>query len=213
MHSRFEQARIGQLLGDYAPGTTPQFALDFSDYLSLLWRFDGCAALPARARYYRACIEALGQALGIEATPMGRMVAAAAPGTVYDQLPNLPYRSRARLLDARDRKAAAAQLIDLRRDILRIGTYQESWNGSFPGHGLLDIELRERVFAVLFTALQGQYGSFARLLLVVDIVLGDLLIGPNNAREIPVYDLVTTHGYPDPASRVTRREFAADELP
>jgi hypothetical protein len=211
MYSRFEQARILQLLGDYAPAAPLQFPLDFSDYLSLLWRFDQCAALTARARYYRACIDALGHALEIDATPLGRMVAASAPGAVYDQLPNLPYRSRDRLLDARDRKAATGQLIALRRDILRIGTYQEAWNGSFPGHGLLDTELRERVFAVLFTALQGQYGSFVRLLLVVDIVLGDLLIGANSAPEVPLLDLVMHHGYPDPASKRTLREFAANE--
>jgi hypothetical protein len=77
------------------------------------------AALPARARYYRGCILALGRALDIEATALGRLVASVTPGTAYDELPNLPYRSGGRLVDARDRKAAAGQLIALRRDILR----------------------------------------------------------------------------------------------
>jgi hypothetical protein len=211
MHSRFEQARIGQLLSEYAPHAAPQLAMDFGDYLSLLYRFDQCAALPARARYYRACILALGRALDLDSTPLGRLVASVTPGTAYDELPNLPYRSGGRLVDARDRKAATAQLIALRRDILRIGTYQESWNGGFPGHGLLDTELRERVFAVLFTALQGQYGSFARLLLVIDIVLGNLLLGADNAQEVALFDLVMTHNYPDPASLKAQREYMADE--
>ncbi len=210
MSSRFEQARIGQLLSDYSPTAAPQSGLDFGDYLSLLWRFDQCTALPARARYYRACATALGRALAMDATPLGRMVASAQPGAVYAQLPNLPYRSGGRLLDARDRQAAIGQLIALRHDVLRIGTYQEAWRGGFPGHGLLDIELRERVFAVLFTALQGQYASFARLLLVIDIVLGQLLLGADNRREFELYDLVMSHGYPDPASARVQREFLAD---
>jgi hypothetical protein len=211
MHSRFEQARIGQLLGEYAPQSAPQLALDFGDYLSLLYRFDQCAALPARARYYRTCITALGRALEIENTPLARLVGLVTPGTAYDELPNLPYRSGGRLVDARDRKAAIGQLVALRRDILRIGTYQEGWNGGFPGHGLQDIELRERVFAVLFTALQGQYGTFARLLLVIDIVLGNLLLGDDHSREMPLFDLVMTYGYPDPASLKAQREYLADE--
>ena len=73
MASRFEQARIGQLLSDYAPQAAPQLPLDFGDYLSLLWRFDQCAALPVRARYYRSCIIALGRALEIDTTPLGRL--------------------------------------------------------------------------------------------------------------------------------------------
>lgn len=211
MPSRFEQSRIGQLLSDYSPQAAPQVALDFGDYLSLLYRFDQCAVLPARARYYRACITALGQALEINSTPLGRLVGLVTPGTAYDELPNLPYRSGGRLVDARDRKAAILQLVALRRDILRIGTYQEGWSGGFPGHGLQDTELRERVFAVLFTALQGQYGSFARLLLVVDIVLGNLLLGTDQASEVSLSDLVLTHSYPDPASLKAQREYVADE--
>lgn len=211
MSSRFEQARIGQLLSDYAPQAAPKLALDFGDYLSLLWRYDQCAAYPARARYYQACILALGHALEIDTSPLGRLVASVAPGAVYEELPNLPYRTGGRLVDARDRKAATRQLIVLRRDVLRIGTYQESWNGGFPGHGLQDTELRERVFAVLFTALQGQYASFARLLLVTDIVLGNLLLGGENDNEVTLFDLVMSHGYPDPASRKVRREYLADE--
>ena len=106
MGSRFEQARIGQLLGDYAPQAAPQHPLDFGDYLSLLWRFDQCATFPVRARYYRSCIIALGRALEIDATPLGRLVASVSPGFAYDELPNLPYRAGERLVDARDRKAA-----------------------------------------------------------------------------------------------------------
>lgn len=211
MASRFEQARIGQLLSDYAPQSPPQLPLDFGDYLSLLWRFDQCAALPARAHYFRACILALGHALEINATPLGRLVARVTPGQTYDELPNLPYRSGGRLVDARDRKAATAQLIALRRDVLRIGTYQENWNGGFPGHGLQDTELRERVFAVLFTALQGQYASFARLLLVTDIVLGNLLLDTDISKEAELFDLVMNHDYPDPASRTVRRDYLAGE--
>lgn len=211
MASRFEQARIGQLLSDYAPQAAPQLPLDFGDYLSLLWRFDQCAALPARARYYRACITALGHALAIDDTPLGRLAASVAPGLAYDELPNLPYRAGKRLVDARDRKAATGQLIALRRDVLRIGTYQEAWNGGFPGHGLQDTELRERVFAVLFTALQGQYASFARLLLVTDIVLGNLLLDLDLQKEAELFDLVMSFGYPDPASRAVRREYRSDE--
>lgn len=210
MHSRFEQARIGQLLGEYAPQAAPQLPLDFGDYLSLLWRFDQCAALPARARYYRTCILALGHALEVENTPLGRLVSSAVPGTAYDELPNLPYRSGGRLVDARDRKAATGQLIALRRDILRIGTYQEGWNGGFPGHGLQDTQLRERVFAVLFTALQGQYGSFARLLLVIDIVLANLLLGTDAMQEVALFDLVMHYDYPDPASLKAQRDYNAD---
>jgi len=211
MASRFEQARIGQLLSEYAPQAPPQLPLDFGDYLSLLWRFDQCAALPVRAQYYRACFVALGHALEITETPLGRMVARVTPGTVYDELPNLPYRSGGRLVDARDRKAATGQLIALRRDVLRIGTYQEGWNGGFPGHGLQDTELRERVFAVLFTALQGQYASFARLLLVTDIVLGNLLLGADVPKEAELFDLVMNHDYPDPASRAVRRDYRCGE--
>ncbi|MFN8378888.1 MAG: hypothetical protein U0452_09475 [Anaerolineae bacterium] len=211
MSSHFEQARIGQLLSDYAPQAAPQLALDFGDFLSLLWRFDQCVSLPVHARYYRSCYLALAAALEIEDTPLGRLVTTVAPGFAYDQIPNLPYRLGGRLVDAHDRKAATLQLIALRRDILRIGTYQETWSGGFPGHGLQDTELRERVFAVLFTALQGQFGNFARLLLVVDIVLGNLLLGVDLRKEFALFDLVMDYGYPDPASRTVRREYRSEK--
>lgn len=207
-HSRFEQSRIQQLVSAYAPENPPRLPLDFGDYLSLLWRVDHHADLPKRATYYRQCARALGEALSLPAVVM-RAVEAAEAGTVYQHLQNMPYRGERRL-DAPDRKAAIQQLMQLRDDTLRIGTYQEGWNNSYPGSGITDTELRERMFAVLFTALQGQYSNFGRLLLVVDIVLSDLLVGMGEAvGEFNLHDLVTQYSYPDPTDTQVKKAYAA----
>lgn len=209
MQSLEEQARIKQLTSPYGPQDPPRLPLGFGDYLSLLWRLDGSETFPARERYYRQCVQALGLGLGLKDHPIYRVVETTLAGEIYAQLPNLPYRSSKRLVDAADHKAAIAQLIDLRADMLRIGTYEENWSGAWPGSGLLDNNLRERVFAVLFTALQGQYSSFGRLLLVVDIVITNLIVGFNEPPEVPLSQLIAKYGYPDPRDERARADFTA----
>lgn len=210
MQSRFEQARISQLLSSYSPQDPPRTSLDFGDYLSLLWRLDRSADSPNRAKYYRQCANALAEALKFKTHALHRMVDVSAPGEIYPHLPNLPYRAGGRLVDAQDRWAAIGQLIALREHIFGIGTYQEGWGGSWPGSGILDNEVRERVFAVLFTALQAQYANFARLLLIVDIVLANLLLGYDLTEEITLLELVAQFGYPDPGNTRVQKEFLSD---
>lgn len=208
MQSRFEQARISQLTSRYSPDDSPRLPLDFGDYLSLLWRLDDCAELPSRERYYRQCVQALGLALGFKAHPIYRLIETTPAGQIYGQLPNLPYRGGKRFVDAQDRKAALAQLMALRGDTLRIGTYNEQWDSGWPGSGILDNELRERVFAVLFTALQGQFSNFGRLLLVIDIVIGNLIFGLEDIHEVQLAQLVAEFGYPDARDERVRRDYA-----
>jgi hypothetical protein len=207
MSNRIERTRISQLTSTYGPDEPPRLALDFGDYLSLVWRLDKHASEPARVRYYRRCALALAEGLGLKGRSIFRLVELTPPGQLYQQLPNVPYRGTNRLVDAQDRKAAIAQLAQLRLDILRIGTYQDQWPVSWPGSGIIDTELRERVFAVLFTALQGQFENFGRLLLVVDIVLSDLLLGMHQMREISLPELVANFGYPDFGDSKVRAAF------
>ncbi len=210
-YSRFEQARINQLLSSYSPQEPPRLSLDFGDYLSLIWRLDSCADKPKRASYYRACLAALAQALGIQDTALHKLVRITPPGEIYAQITNLPYRSGSRLLDAQDRKAAIAKLVQIRDSICTLGASQQNWRVSYPGAGIVDIDLRERVFAVLFTAFQGQFGNFARLLLVGDIVLASLLVGYDVVADINLHDLVLRSGYPDPESERAQSEYVADD--
>lgn len=208
MQNRIEQTRINQLTSTYGPDEMPRLPLDFGDYLSLLWRIDRHAEHAGKVRYYRRCALALADALSLKGRSLYRMVEHTPPGALYQQLPNIPYRGTTRLVDAHDRKAAISQLIRLRDDVLNIGTYQDSWPVSWPGSGIVDTELRERVFAVLFTALQGQFASFGRLLLVVDIVLGDLLLGRDTPpTEVTIHQLITEHQYPNPADNRVRLEY------
>ncbi len=207
-HSRFEQSRIQQLTGTYAPDAPPRLPLDFGDYLSLLWRIDRAAEQANKVRYYRQCVAALAAALALPAALL-RLVDHAPPGEIYRSLPNLPFREATKTHDVNDRRAAIAQLIMLRADTLAIGTYQENWVGvgSFPGSGILDTELRERVFAVLFTALQGQFANFGRLLLVLDIVLGDFLAPKCGETEVELNELIVHFGYPNPDDAKVKRDF------
>lgn len=209
MQSRSEQVRISQLISTYSPDDPPRTPLDFGDFLSLAWRLDRSAGQPNREKYYRQCLRALGDGLGLTGHSLCRLIESSEPGQIYRQIPNLPYRTGERFVDAQDRKAAIAQLLALRDDTLRIGTYQEAWGGGFPGSGILENELRERVFAVLFTALQGQYSNFGRLLLVVDIVLTNLLLGFENPPEVTLITLVADCNYPDPADPRVRQLFTA----
>lgn len=213
MQNQVEQTRIAQLTSLYSPDDPPRLPLDFGDYLSLLWRLDRSAAVPPHERYYRQCVRALGAALGIKAHPITRLIESTRCGEIYQQLPNLPYRSPQRLVDAQDRKAALAQLITVRADVLRVGTYSDTWNGGWPGSGLLDNEMRERVFAVLFTALQGQYANFGRLLLVVDIVIGNLIFGFEELPEVALTQVIADYGYPDPRAVSVRRDFIVSPTP
>ncbi|HEX2906807.1 MAG TPA: hypothetical protein VHO69_08105 [Phototrophicaceae bacterium] len=197
MHNRLERTRISQLTSTYGPDEPPRLPMDFGDYLSLIWRLDKHRDDPAKVQYYRQCALALAEGLGLKGRSVFRLVELTPPGELYEQLPNAPYRGTSRLVDAQDRKAAIAQLAQLRLDILRIGTYHDSWPVSWPGSGIIDTDLRERVFAVLFTALQGQYENFGRLLLVVDIVLGDLLLGMHQTQEISLHELISKFRYPN----------------
>jgi hypothetical protein len=206
----FEQARIHQLLSTYSPDAPPRLLLDFGDYLSLIWRLDRSAEHAGKSRYYRHCTRALGDGLGLQNRSVYRLVEYTAPGELYRQMPNAPYRGTNRLVDAQDRKAAIAQLIQLRDDVMRVGTSQETWGKSWPGSGITDPEVRERVFAVLFTALQGQFTNFSRLLLVTDIVLANLLLGFEPQREASLQQLVDQYGYPDPIDNRVRQEFYSD---
>lgn len=208
--NRSEQARIMQLVSAYSPLEPPRAPLQFGDYLSLLWRIDASYTLPNRARYYRRCAEAVARGLEIHDSALVKMVEMSVEGGIYKALPNLAYRSGSRQLDAPDRRAAIAQLTAVRSDVMRIGTYQENWTSSWPGSGILDTELRERLFAVLVTALQGQFGSFARLLLVIDMVLSDLLLGFECKAEVSMHNLITYFGYPDPNSPRVQKEYQGD---
>jgi hypothetical protein len=208
--TRFEQVRISQLLSTYSPQDPPRMSLDFGDYLSVLWRLDQNAAQPNKVRYYRRCSTALAEALGFKNHALHRLVEMTPPGTIYHQLPNLPYRMGGHLVDAKDRKAAIAQLVAMRGHIFALGTYHESWGVSWPGSGILDTEVRERVFAVLFTALQGQYANFARLLLVIDIVLANLLLDSPANEEVTLPELVGQFGYPNPANISVQKEFLTE---
>ncbi len=212
MQNRLEQNRISQLTSTYGPDEAPRLPLDFGDYLSILWRLDVHASQPARVKYYRQCAQALGTALEIHNRSVFRLVEITPPGQLYKQLPNAPYRGTSRLIDAHDRKAAISQLAQLRQDVLKIGTYQDQWPVSWPGSGIVDVELRERVFAVLFTALQGQFGSFGRLLLVVDIVLSDLLLGfHQDVKEVKLDQLITQYHYPDPNNSRIRWSYYSED--
>lgn len=197
MSNRIEKTRISQLTSTYGPDEPPRLPLDFGDLLSLMWRLDKHADDPAKARYYRKCALSLATGLSLKSSSIYRLIELTQPGQIYDQLPNAPYRGTDRLVDAQDRKAAIAQLVQLRLDILRVGTYHDEWPVSWPGSGIMDTDLRERVFAVLFTALQGQYENFGRLLLVVDIVLSDLLIGMHYMKEVSLTQLIGEFGYPN----------------
>lgn len=210
--SRFEQARISQLISSYSPAEPPRLPLGFGDYLSLLWRIDHAAAggHEARARYYRLCANALADALSFRPQPLHRLVEQTPAGGVCAQLSNLPYRTKTHAIDAPDRKAAISQLTVIRADLLRMGTYQEHWSGAFPGAGIVDTDIRERVFAILFTAMQGQFGNYARLLFVVDIVLANLLLGIDAPAETPLEKLIAEHQYPNPASPQVVREYAGE---
>lgn len=207
MQTRFEQTRISQLISVYSPEDPPRLPLDFGDYLSLLWRIDSNASIANRERYYRQCAVSLSVALGFSKHPLCRLVQSTPAGEIYAQLPNLPYRA-GKHVDARDRKAALTQLMVMRSDTLRMGTYNETWQGGWPGDGIQDNELRERVFAVMFTALQGQYTNFARLLLVIDIVLANLFFGFDELSEVTFAQLTSEFGYPDPRDERVRRDFA-----
>ncbi len=212
MNNAFEQARIEQLISTYGPDESLRIPLDFGDFLSLLWRLDVHADHAGKRRYYRQCLQALSSGIGLKGRSIMRLIDLTQPGDYYAQLPNAPYRGTTRLVDAQDRKAAIAELVKLRDETLRIGTRQEAWDGRWPGSGIVTPELRERVFAVLFTAVEGQFMNFGRLLLVVDIVLGNLLLGMEPTTECPLQELIANHGYPNPADERIRHDFFSSQV-
>lgn len=207
MMNRSDLSRVEQLSSPYSPFNPPQLPLEFGDFLSLLWRADLYAGRPALADYYMHCAWATAQALLIDSSALGRMLRTTPPGQIYRSLGNVPFRQTGRLTDASARKAAVEQLARLRADVLSIGAYQHDWVIGWPGSGISDPELRERVFATLFTALRGQYSHFGRLLLVIDIVLQELLIGTRTLSEISLGSLIDRYGFPDPEDENVRAMY------
>ncbi|MBN1679281.1 MAG: hypothetical protein JW966_03260 [Anaerolineae bacterium] len=208
--NRSDQDRIKQLTSPYSPFQPPQLSLDFSDYLSLLWRVDRHYTQVNLVKYYTQCSRALSKAFGFDKKNLGRVARSAEPGEIYLALSNVPFRDTRRLADASARKAAVLQLVLLRADVLSIGSYQHEWLVGWPGSGMLDEELREHVFATLFTALRGQYVHFGRLLLVIDIVLQELLLGERDLTEISLGRLIDRYGFPDPEDAAVRELFGTD---
>lgn len=202
-----DQARINQLLSPYSPDHPPQLALDFGDFLSLLWWVDASAEKPSRAAYYRQCADAVACGLGFNRRSVYRMIKVLPAGHIYVSLPNLPYRGTIRLVDAQDRREAMFQLLDIRSHILSMGSYRSRWSLGWPGSRVADEELRARLFAVFFTAFEGQFNQFSRLLLVVDIMLQDLMLGDRMPNEISLSRLIQEFGYPDPTSINTRMQY------
>lgn len=212
MMNHSDNARINQLTSPYDPFHPPRLPLDFGDYLSLMWRLDRSAAHENLVAYYRQCVMALTRAFDLENKGLGRMVRTAAPGTFCASLSNAPFRATSRLDDATARKAAIQQLVALRSDVLSIGAYQHDWVVGWPGSGIVNSELRERVFATLFTALRGQYAHFGRMLLVIDIVLQELLLGTRAVNEILLAKLVERFDYPDPQSQAVRDLYRGESV-
>jgi hypothetical protein len=192
------------LTSPYSPAIPPQLPLDFGDYLSLLWRIDRHADLENLVQYYSACAASLATALGFEQRGLGRLIRTVSPGELCLSLSNVPFRQSGRVVDATSRKAAIHQLVLLRSDVLSIGSYQHDWVVGWPGSGIANTELRERVFAILFTALRGQYAHFGRLLLVIDIVLQEFLLGTRSVSEFSLGTLIERYGYPDPEDPAVR---------
>lgn len=207
MINHTDDNRVKQLTSPYSPQNPPQLPLDFGDFLSLLWRIDRHARADNRVQYYSRCAHALASAFRFEHKGLGRLVRSVEPGDLYVSLSNVPFRETGRLVDASARKDAIHQLVRLRADILSIGSYQHDWLVGWPGSGILDEELRERIFATLFTALRGQYTHFGRLLLVVDIVLQELLLGSRQLQEVSLGTLIDHYAYPDPEDPDVRDLF------
>ncbi|NLX09059.1 MAG: hypothetical protein GXY36_05345 [Chloroflexi bacterium] len=208
--NRSDQSRINQLTSPYSPFSPPQLPLDFSDYLSLVWRIDRHAAQPNLVRYYIQCARALARAFQFEQRSIGRIIRQAEPGQIYQSLGLAPFQSTGRLMDAAARKSAIDQLAQLRADVLAIGAYQHDWVVGWPGSGVLDPDLRERIFATLFTALRSQYSHFGRLLLVIDIVLQEMLLGKRNLSEFSLGTLIDHYGYPDPEDPAIRELYRSE---
>lgn len=210
MKQRAPADRVTQLTSPYSPFDPPQLPLDFGDYLSLLWRIDRHAGQENLVHYYGRCARALARAFGFDHQALGTTARTAEPGTLYRSLSSVPFRERQRLADASARKSAIDQLARLRADVISIGAYEHEWLVSWPGSGIVEPALRDRVFATLFTALRSQYHHFGRLLLVIDIVLQELLIGTRTAMEVSLGPLIERHGYPDPDAPAVRELFRGE---
>jgi hypothetical protein len=183
--------------------------LTFGDYLSILWRIDRSTALPNRETYYRQCATAIARGLDFEGRSIHRLARLTAAGAICITLENAPYRATNMLIDAQDRRAAIRQLIDLRTHILTMAAYREAWTLGWPGSRLSDTELRERLFAVFFTAFNGQFHHFSRLILVADIVLQELMLGDRQVREISLIRLIKEYDYPEPDSAKVREQYGS----
>ena len=204
-----DQQRITQLTSAYSPANPPRLALTFGDFLSLLWRIDASSYEPRREAYYRQCADAVARGLGFSNRSMYRMVQIAPASSVCHVLQNAPYRGTSRLIDAQDRRDAIRQLVDLRGQILTMAAYRDRWTLGWPGSRMADVELRERLFAVFFTAFDSQFANFSRLLFVIDIVLEEILLGDRLERKISLIRLIKEFGYPDPDGHPLSAQFDA----
>jgi hypothetical protein len=202
-----DQQRITQLTSAYSPSNPPRLALTFGDFLSLLWRVDASAGEPRKEAYYRLCVDAIARGLQFDSRRMYRMLQITPAGQVCATLQNAPYRGTSRLIDAQDRREAIRQLVDLRGQILTMAAYRDRWTLGWPGSRLTDVELRERLFAVFFTAFDSQFANFSRMLFVIDIVLQEILLGDREDLKISLIKLIKEYDYPDPDEHPLSSQF------
>ena len=193
-------ARGRQLRSNYVYNTH-WLPLDFSDLLSLLWRFDQAAAdnQPTLAAYYRAAWVALSKALELDETDLGHWLLAAEP-PLLPSLPAFVERQAPFAEDLFARAEVTASLFELRAAVIEFGADEvDAYTAGRLATEIQDARLRKAIDDLYFETLPAHLDHLGSILLSVDRLLHEFLLSwqPCPGQTLP--DLITHFGFPDPA--------------
>ncbi len=174
--------------------------LDFSDLLSLLWRYDqaDADAQPGLAAYYHAAWEALLRALALDDTELGRWLLTAKP-PVMASLPAFVEREAPFAEDLMARAEAVANLFGVRAAIIQLETDELSFFGvEAPSVGIKDERLAQAIDDLYLKTLPAYLDELGAALITIDELLYELLLAwhPRHSETLP--NLIAHYGFPNP---------------
>ncbi len=178
--------------------------LDFSDLLSLLWRYDQAAETEQTklAAYYRAAWTGLSKALMINITDIGKWILKAQP-PVMPALPAFVERQAPFSKDLMARAGIVTNLFGLRESVLVFGSDEIfAWIDQSDAEQIQDATLHSLINELYRRQLPTHIDELSKLLALIDDLLYAMLLPwhPRKCETLP--NLIAHYGFPDPSTHV-----------
>lgn len=182
---------------------------DFSDLLSLIWRYDQAHIYEQRepAIYYRGCWEALLNALGLCDAELGKWLLKSEP-PLMQAIPAFVEREAPFTEDWWGRAQAVTNLFILRESILIFGVEPAgAWLAREPVEFIQSKTLNSLIDELYNDLLPEKIEELTVLLIPIDDIIHAMLLPWHPRRSEKLPNLIAHYGFPDPTEYIDQFEF------